>query len=133
MYNHLLYIFFWATNTLILIIASTVAPEHLTLGNARFNNVESGIYAGFWITFIIWAFWDFSMGRRYNLSRKYRSFIFFFLVNFFAFWGVSNFENWVGFSQQDLNWVIIVAIVATLLQRVIKKSTTKRSVNSAWF
>lgn len=133
MYNHLLYLSFWATNTLILIIASAVAPEHLTLGNDRFNNIESGIYAGFWITFIIWAFWDFSMGRRYNLAKKYRSFIFFFLVNFFSFWGVSNFENWVGFSQQDLVWIVIIAIIATIFQRFIKKSMTKRSINSAWF
>ena len=133
MYNHLLYIAFWATNTLILILASSLVGQYLTLGNSRFNNIEAGIYAGFWITFIIWAFWDFSMGRRYNLQKKYRSFIFFFLVNFFAFWAVSNFDKWVGYSQKDLSWVVVLAVIATFFQRIIKKGLTKKSLSSAWF
>ena len=133
MYNHLLYIAFWATNSLILILASAFAGDYVQLGGVRFNNIESGIYAGFWITFIVWAFWDFSMGRRYNLQKKYRSFLFFFLVNVFAYWAVSKFNNWVGYTLIDFTWVFVLALIATFFQRIIKKAMTKRSLNSAWF
>ncbi len=133
MYNHLLYIAFWATNTLILIITSNFAKDYVVLGNSKFTNVEAGVYAGFWITFIVWAFWDFSMGRRYNLQKKYRSFIFFFLVNIFAFWAVSKFSNWLGFALNDFTWVLALAFVATYLQRILKLSLAKRSINATWF
>ena len=133
MYNHLLYIAFWAINTLILILGSAFAGEYVRLGNSRFTNIEAGVYAGFWITFIVWAFWDFSMGRRYNLQKKYRSFIFFFLVNIFAFWAASKFEHWIGYKLLDFSWVFVLSFIATFSQRIIKKAMTKRSLNSAWF
>lgn len=133
MYNHLLYVSFWATNTLILIFAGIFANDYLALGNSRFNNIESGVYAGFWITFIIWVFWDFSISRRYNLEKKYRSFIFFFMVNLFAFWAVSMFERFIGFKMMDYYWFLILAFIATFFQRAIKRIIVKKSLYSAWF
>lgn len=133
MYNHLLYLSFWAINTLILIVAGIFGSAYVELGSSRFNNVEAGVYAGFWITFIIWVFWDFSIGRRYNLGMKYRSFAFFFLVNIFAFWSVSIFNKWIGYSLINLYLVFVIAFIATALQRMVKRVIVKKSLYSAWF
>lgn len=133
MYNHLLYLFFWITNSLILIFSGIFASEYISLGGERFNNIEAGIYGGFWITFIIWVFWDFSLGRRYNLDKKYRSFLFFFFVNIFAFWAVSMFDRFIGFKVMDYYWFIILAMVATFFQRIVRRMIVKKSLYSAWF
>ena len=119
MYNHLMYLAYWLINSSVLLIASSVIPDNVTLGSWRFNGIESALYAGFWITFLIWIFCDFAMARKFNLSRKIVSFGFFFIVNSFSIWAVSMFSGITGFELIHYEWVLVIGFVVTILQKVI--------------
>ena len=119
MYNHLLYFAYWLINSSVLLIASSVIPNNITLGNWRFNGFESSLYAGFWITFLIWVCWDFAMARKFNLSKKMVSFGFFFIVNVVSIWAISRFSSITGFELIHYEWVLAIGFVSTILQKLL--------------
>jgi hypothetical protein len=121
MYNHILYLTYWLINTFVLLVASSFLGQNIVLGNWRFNDVESAVYAGFWITFIIWIWWDFAIARKFGLNNKYIVFAFFLFVNFFAVWAVSGLHDSIGFKKNDDFGVLIVALVITILQRIVRR------------
>ena len=119
MYNHLMYFAYWVINSFVLYLATWVLPEKsVTLGNWRFSSIESSIYAGFWITFLIWVCWDFAMAKKFNLRNKIVSFFFFLFVNAISIWVVSRFSNITGFEVINYQWILAIGFVATIFQRV---------------
>lgn len=118
MYNHLMYFAYWMINSLVLYLAGWAIPNNVLLGNWRFNSIESSIYAGFWLTFLIWACWDFAIARKFNLKNKTATFVFFLLVNAISIWVVSRFSNITGFELTNYQWAFAIGFVITLLQRV---------------
>jgi len=97
MYNHLLYFAFWVANTFALIFGSLLMPGQIYLGSWRFNLFESAIYTAFWLTFLFWIWWDFSVSRNFKL-RKGSTLVYFWLVNSVSLWLVSRFSAFTGFS-----------------------------------
>lgn len=118
MYNHLMYLAYWAINSLVLYLASLIIPDNIALGNWRFSNIESSIYAGFWLTFLIWVFWDFAIAREFNLKNKTIAFLFFLFVNAISIWVVSRFASVTGFGIINYQWVLAIGFITTLLQKV---------------
>lgn len=119
MYNHLMYFAYWVINALVLYLASLIVPDsNIALGNWRFSNIESSIYAGFWLTFLIWIFWDFAIAKEFDLRNKTFSFIFFLLVNAMSIWIVSKFATVTGFGVINYQWILAISLVTTLLQKV---------------
>lgn len=119
MYNHLMYFAYWVINSLVLYLASWILPENnVVLGNWRFSSIESSIYAGFWLTFLVWVFWDFAIAREFNLKKKMVAFGFFLIVNSISIWVISRFSNITGFELINYQWAFIIGFAATLLQRV---------------
>lgn len=127
MYNHLLYLGYWVVNTiLIYIIGIFSADGVLKLGNDRLNGFEASIYTGFWLTFIVWIFWDCAIARNLKFSKKGLTYAFFFVVNFFSIWVVSRLSFITGFTLTNYILMLIIALVATLLQRIVWGFIVKR-------
>jgi len=117
MYNHLLYLIYWGANTLVLYIVSSVFPKVVVLGNFRFSAPESAIYAGFWITVLIWAMWDYIYVRNIKLNRLSGRFLVFWALNFVSFWLVSRFSHIAGFGISSFWWAAAIGFFANLVQR----------------
>lgn len=117
MYNHLLYFVYWILNSLIVYSFNLAYPDHVILGNWRFNPVESAIYAGFWVTFFVWVCWDFAIARGLKFDSAVVTFGYFWLSNAFSFWVVSRFSQFAGFGITSYVWALLIAVFAYILQR----------------
>jgi len=119
MYNHILYFAYWFVNAMVLLAAFYLVPDHvITLGSWRFSSIESSLYAGFWLTFLIWVFWDFAIAQKFDFSRKNVVVIFFLIVNFFSLWVISLFSHFTGFAITDYVWMMTLSVILTILQRI---------------
>lgn len=126
MYNHLLYILYWAINILIIKLAFILFPYGVVLGTYRLNPTEAAIYSGFWVTFIIWTAWDFAIARKISLEKPVKSFIYFLLVNIFAIWTVARFAPLSGMGITTYWWAISIGIVISILHKLAKKVVLER-------
>ena len=126
MYNHLLYILYWAINTLIIKFTFLLFPYGLVLGTYRFTPTEAAIYSGFWVTFIIWTAWDFAIARKISLEKPTKNFLYFLLVNVFAVWVVARFAPLSGMGISSFWWAIAVGIVVSILHKLVKKVVVER-------
>lgn len=123
-----MYFAYWLINSFVLYLASWVIPDNnVILGNWRFNSVESSFYAGFWLTFLIWIWWDFAIAKKINLKNKIVAFGFFWFVNFFSIWVVSRFSHFTGFELVNYQWVLAIGFAATVLQRTTRRLIIKRN------
>jgi len=126
MYNHLLYLGYWLTNSIVLLLSTLVTGNSVILGGDRFNTLEASIYAGFWLTFLIWVWWDFAIARKFKLDKGVIIFGFFLFVNIFSLVAVSRFHFFTGFELINYFWVLAIALLATILQRVAWKLIVNR-------
>lgn len=119
MYNHLLYLTYWIINTIVLFVVRSLIPgNNVILGSERFNGFESSIYAGFWLTFLVWIWWDFAIAKKIKLDKTITTIGFFLFVNSLSIWMVSRFSYFTGFALTNYAWALGIGIVVTLLQRV---------------
>ncbi|OGE25571.1 hypothetical protein A3H85_00165 [Candidatus Daviesbacteria bacterium RIFCSPLOWO2_02_FULL_40_8] len=116
MYNHLLYLGFWFTNSLTIFLSQYIIPGNIVLGNWRFNRLEAAIYAGFWLTFLFWVWWDFAIHRKLKSDNKMISFFVYLVVNSLAIWAVSTFHYVLGFQLLGYLWAFAIGFVMTILQ-----------------
>jgi len=97
------------------------------LGNWRFNSFEASIYAGFWLTFLFWVWWDFAIARGIKLDNKFITFVFFLFVNSFSVWAVSMFYRVIGFGLTNYYWALAMGFAVTILQRAAWRVIVKRT------
>lgn len=116
MYNHTLYLLYWLIASVILFAINLFIPGEVVLGNFQFNAIEAAIYAGFWITVIFWAIWDYLKAKNVNLKKDTAGFLVFFAINFVAVWLVSRFSHIAGFGIVSFWWGVIIALGITALQ-----------------
>jgi hypothetical protein len=117
LYNHLLYLLYWFANALVLYSVSLLFPKNVVLGNFRFGDIESAIYAGFWVTVLLWAMWDYVYVKNVKLEKLSGRFIVFSTLNFVSFWLVSRFSHLAGFGISSFWWAIFLGLIANSLQR----------------
>lgn len=127
MYNHLLFFGYWLINTAVLFLAgSLLPPEYIHLGSWRFGAVEACFYAGFFLTFLIWIWWDFALARKFDFDKKVTVFLFFLFVNYFSLLVVARFSYITGFEAYNYLWTFIIALGTTSMQRVIRRVIIQR-------
>lgn len=117
MYNHVLYLAYWAVNALVLYLFGTFAGNDVVLGNWKFGATEASIYASFWVTFLVWCFWDFAMAKGLKFDTTVVTIGYFWSVNLFSFWLVSRFSQYFGFGVTGFIWPVMLGFVAHFLQR----------------
>lgn len=133
MYNHLLFLSYWIINSLVLFMASLVIPSHeVVLGSWRFSGIESSIYVGFWLTFLIWVWWDFAIARKMNSYKKFVAVSYFLFVNIFCIFALSRFPDLTGLTLKNFWWAIIIGAVTTILQRIAWKLIVKKGSIFGW-
>lgn len=119
MYNHLLYLLYWAVNFLVILGLGQIFPADIVLGNYKFTAVEAAIYSGFWVTMLVWSIWDFVYVRGVKVDRVSGAFLFFFLFNSLAFWLVARFSHLVGLGISGFYWALVLGFTANILQRFV--------------
>jgi len=125
-YNHTLYLLFWAFNSAVVLFVSTLFPEAVVLGNFRFTPTESALYSGFWMTVILWAMWDFVHAKGVSITKTAGAFWVFFAMNFVAVWLVSRFSHIAGLGIVSFAWALLIALIANLVQRIVFEIVTAR-------
>lgn len=122
MYNHILYLSYWIFNSFLIYLGSEVLIiQDIQLGNSRLNSIESAIYSGFCLTFLVWIWWDFAIARKINLKKPYVTLLFFYCVNCFSLWVLSKFSHITGIAIESVAWILIFAIATTIAQRIVWK------------
>lgn len=133
MHNHLLYFGYWIVNSFLFYIASRAIPDNVVkLGSWRFSSLESSLYAGFCLTFLVWVWWDFALARRFNFNKKFITFLFFIFVNCFSIWAISRFSYFTGVEVTNYNWIIVIGLAATILQRFIRRVIVNKGSFVDW-
>lgn len=127
MYNHVLYFGYWLATSVSLYIFASIFPDSVVLGNWRFGMVESAFYAGFWVTFFIWCFWDFAIAKGLQFETPLVSLGYFWSVNLFSVWLVARFSQYSGLGISDHIWAVVVGLGAHSLQRLVRKIVVSRS------
>ena len=123
MYNHVLYLFYWAISSMILFITSSVSPTNVVLGNFRFNKTEAAIYAGFWVTFILWTVMDLLTARGFKLSNIILYLVVFIIANSMGFWMVARFAQLFGYGIVNYQWALLLGVVVSVVQAFSSRVT----------
>ena len=126
MYNHLLYFSYWIVNAVVLYVFSIWFGGDVVLGNWRFGALESAIYSGFWVTFLLWSFWDFAIAKGVKFDSALVTLGYFWSANIFAFWLVSRFSEFAGFGIASYLWAIAIALFAYIVQRLTRRFVVGR-------
>ena len=119
MYNHILYFLFWVINIAVLYFFGLLFPNSVVLANYRFSPLESAIYAGFWVVFITWIFWDFGIARKLQFENTIVRWGYFFMVNAFSFWIVSKFAQYIGFGIFHYYVTFALGGIALIFQSMV--------------
>ena len=125
MYNHLLFVSYWVINTLVLYLTTLFFSGEINL-TGRFSPFEASFYAGFWLTFFIWIWWDIAIVRNFKLNKQSESLTFFLLVNILSLFIISKLRSLTGFSIDGYLAVLGIAVIATFLQRLGWSLVVKR-------
>lgn len=115
MYNHLLYLVYWIINTVILYGASILLPEVVALGVNKFTPIEAAVYSGFWMVFVTWVVWDFSLARGFKLGRE-SGWIYFLAGNILGVMAISVFAAFTG-TRATIVGIFVLALAANAIQR----------------
>lgn len=126
MYNHHLYFMYWLVNSIILYALGFIFPATIQLGNGRLMPLESAIYSGFWLTFIVWSMWDYIIMRRARLEPEYVALGYFLLVNTLGVMLVAYFTRFTGLNVQNFWWCLGIAFGANIFQRQAFRMITGR-------
>lgn len=127
MYNHVLYLLYWLLNSLVIYLTGRLFPDFVVLGNWRFSQVESALYAGFWVTVFFWSMWDFLYVRGVAMSKLPGAFWVFYGMNVVSVWLVSRFSHIAGMGISSFLWAFIIAFMANLTQKAVFKMITAHS------
>lgn len=120
MYNHWLFFTYWLVNSLVIWFVGAIFPQDLVLGTWRFTAAEAAIYSGFWVTFVVWIFWDFLLARRYKFSRLL-NFFWFWLANTLGIWLMAHINHYSGLGISAYYWAIVLGLVVNLAQSRVRK------------
>jgi hypothetical protein len=118
LYNHLLYFTYWLFNSIVLYVFGLIFPRDVVLGNWRFGPIEAAVYAGFWVTFLIWTLWDFAIAKGVKFESATVTLGYFWAANIFGFWLVSRFSEYAGLGITSYLWALAIGLVAFLMQRL---------------
>lgn len=119
MYNHLLYFCYWFVNSFVISLLYYLNPLEYSLGNWKFTALEASIYSGFWITFVVWIFWDYLMAKDIKIE-GIKNWLWFWFANIIGIWITARMTNFTGLSIENLFAVIILALFTNLLQKTIR-------------
>jgi hypothetical protein len=108
-----------------------ITQNDVVLGNFRFNTFESALYAGFWVTVLFWAMWDYVYVRKININKTKGQFWIFWTMNFVSFWLVSRFSHIAGFGISSYWWALLIGLVANFVQRFAWMMVTGKDQSEA--
>jgi hypothetical protein len=126
MSNHVLYFSYWAINVVVLLVLSVFSGSNVLLGSMRLTMIEATVYAGFWLTVVVWGFWDLAIARGMKLANESKAYYYFLVVNLIGVWLVSRFSNWTGLFVESFSWALLLSVMINAGQRSVFRMTAGR-------
>ncbi len=120
-YNHLLYLVYWIVNAGVLYVVGKLFPAEVMLGVNKFNALEAAIYAGFWMSFVVWTCWDLLIARKADFGSGWGVYAYFFVTNIVGVGIISVFYGITGVSISSMWWVLVVGALANVFQGLAKE------------
>jgi hypothetical protein len=100
-------------------------PENFVLGTWKLTGLESSLYSGFWVTFVVWIFWDLLLAKDIKLGST-KSFFWFWLANTVGIWITAHMSKFTGFGISNFYLAIILGLLVNILQRLIRRFIIKK-------
>lgn len=115
------FVLFWIVNSLFIYLATLVYPAKFVLGNFRFSPLMATIWAGLWITVIVWlAVWI--VGKlKIKLSGSLTMFLFYWLADALAVWITAHLAQITGFGIASFLYAIALGLVLDIVQYLVMK------------
>jgi len=124
MYNHWLFFSYWLVNAIIIWLTGWLFPESFVLGTWKFTFLEAAIYSGFWVTFLVWIFWDFMLAKKLKFNQLL-NFGWFWLANTIGIWLTARGSEYTGLGIRAYYMAIVLGLFTYSGQRLVKKMVLK--------
>jgi len=118
-YNHFVYLLYWSITSIVIYLAGLLFPQDVVLGNYRLFAIDSAIYSGFWITFIVWTLLDFVQARGINVNKFLFNIIFFVPANIISIWLAARFAGLIGMGLVNYQWAVILGVTIYVFQKFV--------------
>lgn len=116
MKKYIPFISFWLLNSILLHLATTFYPLNFVLGNFWLSKLQATLWAGFWVTALVWSARTVSERLNIKLEGRLRMFLFYWLANAAAIWLVARFAPLTGFGISRFTWAIGLGLVMNVAQ-----------------
>ena len=103
-------------NSILLYIASLIFPGNFVLGNQYFSSTIATFVGGLLWTLLLWL--AILVGEEYKLKNKGDAVVkvYYLAANFAILWLIARIPFISGFGVTSFVWVLILALIATLVQ-----------------
>jgi len=115
------FILFWIVNSLFLYLASVVYPLKFVLGNFRFSMLSATIWAGLWITTLVWLASWLMTKLKVKVTGSVQMFISYWIANSAAVWITARLATITGFGIFSFWWAIGLGLILNIVQYAVWK------------
>lgn len=119
MYNHILFVTYWAISSIFLTVGKILSFKPIDLGNSKYGMSESALYGGFFLTFWIWICWDVMIVRKITPKGDILAVLVFGLINFFGLVLGSILDRFTGFRLSNYVYGLGGGIILAGIQRLV--------------
>lgn len=114
---------FWVANTVVLLLAAAVLGANVVLGNDKLSGPLAAVISGFILTLLIYLV-PLAVARSgYKIKNENIWPAIFFIANFVLIWVIKRLAIISGLGISSILWAIVVALVVTLAELGVAKTT----------
>ena len=110
------FVSFWVLDSLLLYLAELIFPDYFVLGNFWLSGPLAMLWAGLWLTVILWGAMTLPKRLNINIDKPLKMFLYYWLTNLVAIWVLARFAALSGFGIAAFYWAIGLGLVANLVQ-----------------
>jgi len=119
------FVIVWAVNSFLLVLANSLFPESLELGNASLGTTVAAVFSGFLLTLFTRLAKPVAKNLKLVAKGRYVMFMFYWVVNSAGIWLVARVAGLSGFGIARFTWAIGLGLFATLTQWAVRQAFKK--------
>ena len=114
---------FWVANTIVLLLAAAVLGSNVVLGNDKLSGPLAAVISGFILTLLIYLVPLAVKSSGYKIKNENIWPAIFFVANFVLIWVIKRLAIVTALGISSILWVLVVALVVTLAELGVAKTT----------
>lgn len=119
--NLKIHIFIWLATIIFLLISTAIFPQNIVLGTVKISKIFAAILNGLVLTAVIHYVPYIAIKLDLKLKGDKADLVSFFAANFVFIWILKKFAFVTGLGVSSILFVIILAVIITLVQFKVKK------------